>query len=392
MIPDHPRVQQVLTCSRENVRLEAWNVEGHDGGVAWWIDKQTLRGGRQEGVDVIEVDNGVLRFRIVPTRGMSILEVEHAGLRFGWRSPVEEIIHPSTIDLASRGGLGWLEGFNEWLVRCGLEWAGAPGKDAFITNTGARAEMDLTLHGRIANLPASRVEVVVTESDPPRIEVRGIVHERLFYGPRLELRTVISTEVGSDRLIIEDRVSNHGGQEQEYQLLYHVNTGAPLIEAGARFFAPLGRVTPVNAHAAAAVDRFDIFEGPAPGFIEEVFCLQPFADSEGCVPTLLSNAAGNRGVLMRQRSDELSCITLWKSTADLADGYVVGIEPGTSYPLGRGIERRHGRVPVLGPGIGRDHRLEFRFLNGVSAVAKSLAEIQSIQAERSTVIDRAPAG
>jgi hypothetical protein len=34
-------------------------------------------------------------------------------------------------------------------VRCGLEWAGHPGKDKFINNTGDEAEMDLTLHGRL---------------------------------------------------------------------------------------------------------------------------------------------------------------------------------------------------------------------------------------------------
>ena len=51
-------------------------------------------------------------------------------------SPVKEVVHPSHIDLESRGGLGWLEGFNEWMVRCGLEFAGHPGTDQFINNTG----------------------------------------------------------------------------------------------------------------------------------------------------------------------------------------------------------------------------------------------------------------
>ena len=59
---------------------------------------------------------------------------------FDWAgSPVEEIVHPKYIDLESRGGLGWLEGFNEWMVRCGLEFAGHPGEDTFTTNTGGEA-------------------------------------------------------------------------------------------------------------------------------------------------------------------------------------------------------------------------------------------------------------
>ena len=64
---------------------------------------------------------------------MSVYEVAEM---FDWaESPVEEIVHPKYIDLESRGGLGWLEGFNEWMVRCGLEFAGHPGEDT--TNTGA---------------------------------------------------------------------------------------------------------------------------------------------------------------------------------------------------------------------------------------------------------------
>ena len=33
------------------------------------------------------------------------------------------------MNLESRGGLGWLDGFNELVVRCGYEWTGHPGID-----------------------------------------------------------------------------------------------------------------------------------------------------------------------------------------------------------------------------------------------------------------------
>ena len=36
-----------------------------------------------------------------------------------------------------------IEGFNEWMARCGLEYAGHP-KDEFITNTGYMGQMDLS--------------------------------------------------------------------------------------------------------------------------------------------------------------------------------------------------------------------------------------------------------
>ena len=55
-------------------------------------------------------------------------------------------------DVGGRGGLGWLEGFNELVTRCGYEWVGHPGVD--------NGE-PLSLHGRISNIPASRVVLTI---------------------------------------------------------------------------------------------------------------------------------------------------------------------------------------------------------------------------------------
>ena len=43
-------------------------------GYPWSVKKHRLRGGRRDGVDLIVVDNGALRFSIVPTRGHGALE------------------------------------------------------------------------------------------------------------------------------------------------------------------------------------------------------------------------------------------------------------------------------------------------------------------------------
>ena len=111
----------------------------------------------------------------------------------GWDSPVKEVVHPSFINLNNRGGLGWLEGFNEWLCRCGMEWNGQPGTDRFVNNTGEETTMDLTLHGRIANLPAQEVELIAEREPPYRITLRGSVARADVHGPKLELTTELST-------------------------------------------------------------------------------------------------------------------------------------------------------------------------------------------------------
>ena len=174
---------------------------------------------------------------------------------------MREVVHPQYVNLEARGGLGWLEGFNEWLARCGLEWAGHPGPDRFVNNVGEQAEMNLTLHGKVANIPASEVEVIVEREPRPRIRVRGRVDERAFYGPKLELWTEVWTEPGSSTFRIEDALTNRSAFESEFQLLYHVNYGPPLLGAGARFSAAVRRVTPFNAHAAKDVATYAEYPG-----------------------------------------------------------------------------------------------------------------------------------
>src|SRR5262249_26041777 len=148
--PSEP-FRQTLTSVSRNIHLDTWQVSDRDFNdkfsAPWSVQKYTLHGGRQEAVDLIVVNNGKLRFVVIPTRGMGVAKVEMGDIRLGWDSPVKEIVHPQFINLQSRGGLGWLEGFNEWMVRCGLEWAGHAGKDKFINNTGDEAEMDLTRDG-----------------------------------------------------------------------------------------------------------------------------------------------------------------------------------------------------------------------------------------------------
>src|SRR4029079_3831916 len=84
----------------------------------------------------------------------------------------------------------------------------------------------------------------------------------------------------------------------EFQILYHVNYGPPLLGAGAHFSAPLRRVTPFNAHAAKDVATYADYAGPVRGFVEQVYNLHPFADGDGRSMVMLSNAAGDRSVSM----------------------------------------------------------------------------------------------
>ena len=173
-----------LTDVRGDVWLDSFAVGNdtlrlptpHD----WSIRKRTLRGGLRDGVDLIEVHNGALSFAVLPTRGMGLWRGDYRGLPLGWRSPASGPVHPKYVQLADRGGLGWLAGFDELLCRCGLASNGPPGADG-----GGLAQ--LTLHGRIANLPAEAVEASVALDPPYELTVSGEVEEAALFCPHLRL-------------------------------------------------------------------------------------------------------------------------------------------------------------------------------------------------------------
>ena len=386
--------EHVLTSVSAGLGEPTWRLSSrdakYDSAAPWSVKRFALHGGKQEGCELIVLDNGKLKISVVPTRGMSVLEVTSGDVRLGWNSPVKQVVHPQFMRLESRGGLGWLEGFNEWMVRCGLEFAGHPGQDEFVNNVGEKATMDLTLHGKIGNIPASEVSVVVDLEAPHRIRIKGVVHEQAFYGPKLELATEISTEPGSDAFRIADSVTNHGAFEQEYQVIYHCNYGPPLLGQGSRVLAAAKRIAPFNEHAGEGLKDWQTYAAPTKGFIEQVYCLEPLADRDGRGIVMLENAATDRAVTMRWKTDSLPFLTVWKNTAATEDGYVTGLEPGTGYAYNRRIERQAGRVPKLAPHATREFRIEVGIHVGKERVAEQAAAVANLQGQTPLTMSSTP--
>lgn len=147
---------------------------------AWSASMRRLAGGLSDGVDVVTLNNGRLSLDILPTRGMGIWRGMIDGIPVKWDSPVERPVHPTFVEQMRRGGIGWLDGFNELICRCGLGWHGAPGHDVIRDAAGnVVSEQFLPLHGRIANLAAHRVTV---EERGDLVAVHGIVDEASLFG------------------------------------------------------------------------------------------------------------------------------------------------------------------------------------------------------------------
>jgi len=387
----------VLTDVSSEIWLESATIdpsalalgEGH----RWSVKKQRLRGGRRDGVDLIVVDNGALRFSIVPTRGMGLWEGWYQGNRLGWDSPVTDgPVNPSFVNLSAAGGLGWLDGFDELLARCGLENNGAPFEVMTVKADGCASHVTFGLHGKIANIPASYVAVHVGADPPHEISVEGHVEESRLFGPQIRMETRFTTVPGSNLLVVRDEFVNLKDQPVELQILYHWNFGRPFLDAGARFLAPIKSVTPRDLRAQQGLDRHDLYDGPEPGYSEQVYFYELNARSavEQQTLAMLRNHAGDKGVVLRFQNDQLPAFTLWKNTGGLRDGYVTGLEPGTNYPNPRPFEQARNRVVRL-PVDGR-YKTEttLEVLATPAAVAAVEAEIKQLQAQGHPKVNRKP--
>src|SRR5262245_49798362 len=89
-------LRHTLISAERGIYVEEWKTSNYDvlrkSKPAFSVKKVALRGGKQDGVDLITVDNGKLKFSVIPTRGMSILRVESGDVRLGWDSPVKEVV------------------------------------------------------------------------------------------------------------------------------------------------------------------------------------------------------------------------------------------------------------------------------------------------------------
>ena len=376
----------VLTSAESSVEKGNWKISSDELKVkdqTFSIEQKVLHGGKQEGSKVIIISSkDGLTITLSPTRGMNLLHVEGFGTRLGWDSPVKEVVNPAYINLESRNGLGWLDGFNEMMVRCGYEWTGHPGVD----DNGQL----LSLHGRAQNTPASTVKVIIDEQPPYTIHVRGQVAERTFKKTNLVTWTELSVAPGSNRFELHDELTNLADYEDEYQIIYHSNFGTPILEEGARFLAPMSSISPFNDYAKSGLKTWQTYQGPTKDFDEMVFNIQPLADENHQTLAAVVNKAGDKGASIQFDTRQLPVLTLWKNTDTIKQGYVTGIEPGTSYAYPVTIEREQKRVKQLQPGASTQFDLTYTLLHSSEQVADVEKKIATIQGDTKVAENETP--
>lgn len=300
-----------------------------------------LADGKADGVRAVEVSTGSgFAFTVLPGRGMDIPFASHRGTTLSFCSGTG-ITHPGYYE---EPGLGWLRGFYAGLLTtCGICNAGAPSVDR-----GA----PYGLHGRYSNAAAEDLCVRQGwEGDEYLIRLSGTVREASAMNEHLTLTRTLETRLGARGFRLHDVVENRGFEDQPLMLLYHFNYGFPLLAPAARIVGPFRTSTARDEQARKdrGVEECLQIGEPVPGYQEKVFFHDLASDARGRTFVALVNRDVGDGsplaVVERFSLRELPFLTEWKM---LRKGfYVLGLEPGNVKPLGRGVLREQGALPML---------------------------------------------
>lgn len=334
------------------------------------VVKRTLRGGLRDGLNVVEIDNGALRAMVLCDRGMGIWRIWSGELEVGWPSPVKGPVHPKFVPLDEAGGIGWLNGFDELLCRCGLEYNGPP-------EWSADGKLKHTLHGRIANRPAHRVTATI-DTDRQEIAVTGVVDESRLFCNSLRLTSTVRTTFGSQRLSIIDEISNPWSLPADLELLYHINIGPPLAVQGATFDAPVEVMAPRDAAAIAGIETWQAHEAARPGAPETVLYMELAADDDRNTAVLLTDPSGARGLSLRFNRNEFPYFALWKNPISHSDGYCAGLEPCINFPNVKSFEQARGRVAKVAPGETRRFQIDLEIHTDTDSLRTAQARIAEL--------------
>ena len=140
-------------------------------------------------------------------------------------------------------------------------------------------------------------------------------------------------------------------------LLYHINTGYPLLSEDAVVEIPhRGDVRGRTPHAAAHMD-WQTIDPPQDEYEERCYYFTPDPDETGWAKAALSNPAMGLKLEIAYDTSTLDRFLQWKNF--VKGEYVMGLEPCNATLDGRTQARENGSLKILQPGESKEHHLCF---------------------------------
>lgn len=269
-----------------------------------YIRRYTLTGGLEDGLKVIEVNNGKIRFLLNESRALDIMQLWHKETNISFVSKNGFTSCPSDFLGRFEGGM---------LYTCGLD--SISGQEGYVT------------HGLFHLIPAN---VTSIKNDGETLEVTAEMYQTNLFGRELTMQRKYTTQIGSDSVTLIDKLINKGFRDEPCALMYHINVGYPMLDDGVTVIAPApdDKIIPTSEHAKECIKDRTCFPAPIDNEPERCYYLQ--------------NAPGRVGVINKKLGKQFyidySTKTLpgfvqWVSPA--SHDYALGLEPAGAL-LGNG--------------------------------------------------------
>ena len=316
------------------------------------INRYRLDDGSSYGMRIAEVYTAAgLRYSVLLDRGMDIGIASFRGI------PVAFVGKNGMIrtDYAMASSNGFYQYFTAGLLStCGLE------------NVGESCESDgkqLAMHGTRTFLPA--YEVCCTSENEKSghvLRIKGKMRIASLFGENILLvRELISgAETGFIEII--DSIENQGSSKYEYMLMYHINFGFPLVSPDSTVHTNHGEVryfagSDSQTQAAPGLEEYQTFTPPKKAFSELTFEMHKAREDH--VYAEIENPKLGLRSSVRCNTEELPCFTEWVNLME--QDYVLGLEPGTHYPIGRAVAKKTGGLVSLLPGEKKSYSVSIEF-------------------------------
>lgn len=262
-----------------------------------YVRRYTLTDGKESGLKVVEINNGVLRLMLNESKALDVMQLWHKG---------------TNISFVSKNGfttreINFLKRFEGGMVyTCGLDSVG--GRDGF------------ELHGSFHNNPA---KIITCENDGTNITVVAQTEVTSLFGQNLLFTRKVTTEIGADNVNINDTLTNLGTKDENYCLLYHINLGYPMIDEGVKVNIESSSITPRNDFAGKFIGTMNVFEKANPTDEERCY----FIENKNAKAEVVNEKIGKTFTLNYSK-ETLPHFVQWNTF--VSGDYALGLEPATT--------------------------------------------------------------